>query len=106
MNSIIEKANQYIEDHYKEEISLEDVAKEVNLSSYYFSRFYKEETGINFTDKLSNVRIEKAKELLKDKNLSIKDVCFMVGYMEPNYFSKIFKKVTGYTASDYKRLYG
>lgn len=106
VNSIIEKANQYIEDHYKEEISLEDVAKEVNLSSYYFSRFYKEETGINFTDKLSNVRIDKAKELLKNKNLSIKDVCFMVGYMEPNYFSKIFKKVTGYTASDYKRLYG
>ncbi len=106
VNSIIEKANQFIEDHYKEEISLEDVAKEVNLSSYYFSRFYKEETEINFTDKLANVRIEKAKELLKDKELSIKDVCFMVGYMEPNYFSKIFKKVTGYTASDYKKLFG
>lgn len=106
VNSIIEKANQFMEDHYAEEISLEDVAKEVNLSSYYFSRFYKEESGINFSDKLVNVRIDKAKELLKKEELSVKDVCFMVGYMEPNYFSKTFKKVTGYTASEYKKMYG
>ena len=106
VNSIIEKANQYIEDHYAEEISLEEVAKEVNLSSYYFSRFYKEEAGINFSDKLVNVRIDMAKELLKREDLSIKDVCYMVGYMEPNYFSKIFKKATGCTASEYKKMFG
>jgi two-component system response regulator YesN len=106
VNSIIDKANKYIENHYAEEITLDDVAKEVNLSSYYFSRFYKEESGINFSDKLVNVRIEKAKELLKKEDLSIKDVCFMVGYMEPNYFSKIFKKITGYTASEYKKMFG
>lgn len=106
VNSIIEKADQYILEHYAEDISLDDVAKEVNLSSYYFSRFYKEEAGINFSDKLVNVRIDKAKELLKREDLSIKDVCFMVGYMEPNYFSKIFKKVTGCTASEYKKMFG
>ncbi len=106
VNSIIERANRYIEEHYAEEISLEDVAKEVNLSSYYFSRFYKEESGINFSDKLVNVRIEKAKELLKREELTVKDVCYMVGYMEPNYFSKIFKKVTGFTASEYKKMFG
>lgn len=106
VNSIIDRADKYIEEHYAEELSLDDVAKEVNLSSYYFSRFYKEESGINFSDKLINVRIEKAKELLMKEELSIKDVSFMVGYMEPNYFSKIFKKVTGYTASEYKKVYG
>lgn len=106
VNSIIEKANQYIEQNYPEDISLEDVAREVNLSPYYFSRFYKEESGINFSDKLVQVRIEKAKELLKKEELSIKDVCYMVGYMEPNYFSKIFKKVTGLTASEYKKMFG
>lgn len=105
-NSIIEKANQYIEDHYCEEILLEDVAKAVNLSSYYFSRFYKDIAGINFSDKLVNVRIDKAKELLKREDLSIKDVSYMVGYMEPNYFSKLFKKATGLTASEYKKMYG
>lgn len=106
VNSIIEKADQYILEHYAEDISLEDIAKEVNLSSYYFSRFYKDMTGIGFSDKLVNVRIEKAKEYLKKEEYSIKDVSYMVGYMEPNYFSKIFKKATGLTASDYKKMYG
>jgi len=54
---------------------------------------------------LANVRIDRAKELLKEE-YSVKDVCYMVGYMEPNYFSKIFKKITGYTASEYKKIYG
>jgi two-component system response regulator YesN len=106
VSSIIQKADQYIYDHYGKEITLEEIAREVNLSSYYFSRFYKEETGINFSDKLAGVRIEKAKELLKREELTIKDVCYMVGYMEPNYFSKIFKKITGITASEYKKLMG
>lgn len=102
-NAIIEKANNYIEAYYPNSISLESVAREVNLSSYYFSRFYKEETGINFSDKLSNVRIEKAKELLTSGNLSIKDVSYKVGFTDPNYFSKAFKKITGVTASDYRK---
>lgn len=106
VNSIIEKADSFIEEHFAEEVSLEDIAKVVNLSSYYFSRFYKEESGINFSDKLINVRIDKAKELLQKEELSIKDVSFMVGYMDPNYFSKIFKKVTGYTASEFKKSCG
>lgn len=72
----------------------------------YLFCFYKEESGINFSDKLINVRIDKAKELLQREELSIKDVSYMVGYMEPNYFSKIFKKVTGYTASEFKKTYG
>jgi len=105
-NSIIEKADLYIQEHYAEEVSLEDVAKEVNLSSYYFSRFYKDVAGVGFSDKLVNVRVDKAKELLKKEELSIKDVSYMVGYMEPNYFSKIFKKATGLTASEYKKMYG
>ncbi len=106
VNSIIEKANKYIEENYNKDLPLEEVAREVNLSPYYFSRFYKEESGINFSDKLVNVRMEKAKELLRKEEYSVKDVCYMVGYMEPNYFSKIFKKVTGVTASEYKKMFG
>lgn len=105
-NSIIEKADQYINEHFAEDISLEDIAKEVNLSSYYFSRFYKEVTGFGFSDRLQNVRVEKAKEYLKQEELSIKDVSYLVGYTEPNYFSKIFKKATGLTASEYKKMFG
>lgn len=106
ISSTIEKADEYMEKHFNEDISLEDIAKEVNLSSYYFSRFYKNETGINFSDKLSNIRIEKAKNYLLKTELSIKEVSFMVGYTDPNYFSKLFKKVTGCTASEYKKFSG
>jgi two-component system response regulator YesN len=105
-NSIIEKANQYIQEYYNEDISLDEIARHVNLSSYYFSRFYKNSTGTSFSDKMVMVRMEKAKELLKKEELSIKDVSFMVGYVDPNYFSKIFKKFTGYNASEYKKMYG
>ncbi len=104
-NSIIEKADQYIEEHYQEDISLDEIAKYVNLSSYYFSRFYKNSTGTSFIDKMVLVRMDKAKELLKREDLSVKDVSFMVGYVDPNYFSKIFKKSTGYNASEYKKMY-
>ncbi|HHV13579.1 MAG TPA: response regulator [Clostridiales bacterium] len=103
-NSIIEKADKYISEHYNEDISLDEIARHVNLSSYYFSRFYKNATGINFTDKMVMLRMEKAKELLRQEDLSVKDVSYMVGYGDPNYFSKIFKKITGFNASEYKRL--
>jgi two-component system response regulator YesN len=104
--SIIEKADRYIKEHYNEDISLDDIARHVNLSSYYFSRFYKNSTGTSFSDRMVLVRMEKAKELLRREDLSIKDVSYMVGYTDPNYFSKIFKKFTGYNASEYKRRYG
>lgn len=104
VNSTIKKANQYIVENYAKQIQLKDIAEAVNLSTYYFSRFYKEETGMNFSDKLLNVRIDEAKELLKNKELSVKDVSYMVGYLEPAYFSKLFKKNTGYTAGEYKRM--
>ena len=102
----IEKADAYMEKHFSDDISLEDIAKEVNLSSYYFSRFYKSATGINFSDRLTGIRIEKAKDYLKGTELSIKEVSYMVGYTDPNYFSKMFKKITGCTASEYKKLSG
>ena len=63
IGTIIDRANQYIQEHFHEEIALEDVARAVNLSPYYFSRFYKEETGVNFIDRLTAVRVEKARSI-------------------------------------------
>ncbi|MGX8708836.1 MAG: response regulator [bacterium] len=106
INSIIEKANRYMEEHFSDEITLDSIAKEVNLSPYYFSRFYKAQTGVNFIDRLMTIRIEKAKEYLSETDASIKEVSKQVGYMEPNYFSKLFKKIAGITATEYKEQYG
>lgn len=106
INNLIKKANSYMEAHYSDEISLDSIAKEVNLSPYYFSHFYKEETGVNFSDRLMEIRMEKAKEYLIKPDSSIKDVSRQVGYADPNYFSKLFKKITGVTATEYKERYG
>ena len=91
-NKIVQATKEYLEAHYTEEISLEDVAEYVNISPQYFSKLIKKHTGFNFIDWLSMLRVNKAKELLTNSNLTVKEVCYMVGYKDPNYFSRIFKK--------------
>ncbi|MDO5154736.1 MAG: response regulator [Eubacteriales bacterium] len=100
--SIIECAKEYIGQNYNKDISLVDVSREVNISPYYFSKVFKDETGWNFIEYLTNIRIEKAKELLLNTECSMKEICVMVGYSEPNYFSRSFKKNVGVTPTEYK----
>jgi two-component system, response regulator YesN len=102
LSNIVTIAKTFINEYYYKELALEDVSKEVKLSPHYFSKFFKEETGENFIDYLTYVRISNAKTLLETGKLNIKEVCFKVGYNDPNYFSKIFKKVTGLTPTDFK----
>lgn len=106
IGTIIGRADRYMQEHFSEEIALEDVARAVNLSPYYFSRFYKEETGVNFIDRLTAIRMERAKAYLARTEYTVKDVARAVGYGDPNYFSKLFKKVTNMTATEYKDAYG
>lgn len=99
---LIKRAVEYIENNYSKDISLDDISKELNLSSYYFSKLFKDEKGENFVEFLTTTRVEKAKELMKDPDMSIKEISSICGYTDPNYFSRIFKKVTGYTPTEYK----
>lgn len=100
-NHIVMATKEYLENHYSDDISLEDMAAHVNISPQYFSKLIKKNTGFNFIDWLSMLRVKKAKELLTNSNLTVKEVCFMVGYKDPNYFSRIFKKRIGITPSEY-----
>ncbi len=100
-NHIVKVTQEYLEGHYSEDISLEDIAAQVNISPQYFSKLIKKNTGFNFIDWLSMLRVKKAKELLTNSDLTVKEVCFMVGYKDPNYFSRIFKKRIGITPSEY-----
>ena len=84
------------------EISLDDVSSYCNISSYYFSKLFKQETGENYVEYLNKVRIENAKRLLNESDSSIKEVCYSVGFSDPNYFSRAFKKYEGVTPSEYK----
>lgn len=106
-NRIISKAKTYIEANFHRDISLEEVSRTINISPYYFSRMFKEETGVTFIEYLTEERMKRARQLLEDRRLSIKEVCLESGYSDPNYFSRIFKKAEGVTPTEYReRLWG
>ncbi len=102
LDSIVEEAKSYIRENYSKDISLDEVSGRVDVSPYYFTRLFKEETGETFLEYLTGLRIEKAKELMKDPDVSVKDICAQVGYSDPNYFSRIFKKAVGKTPTEYR----
>jgi two-component system response regulator YesN len=91
---IIETVKDYIDENYKEDISLDDVADYISFSKYYLSKLFKEVEGINYKDYLIKVRMEEAKKRLKEGE-KIKVVACEVGYSDRNYFSRAFKKYTG-----------
>jgi YesN/AraC family two-component response regulator len=106
MSKPVELAIRFIETNYDKEISFSEIAKLVHLNSVYFSQLFKRETGHNFTQYLIQHRIEAAKELLHDGNNRISEISFKVGYDDPNYFSRIFKKVTGLSPYEYRSKCG
>ena len=102
----IRMAVQYIEKNYKNKISLNTVADEVELSPVYLSHIFKKETGENFIDYLNGYRIKAAKELLKETNMSVKEISWEVGFQDATYFSKLFKKIVGIKPAEYRKFYG
>ncbi len=90
--SLIRQSIHYINQHYKENISLEDVSKEINLSTSYFSAIFKEETGLSFTHYINNLRIDAAKKMLMDTDVSLLDISLELGFGSQSYFSSVFKK--------------
>lgn len=99
---VLRKAIEYIHEHYNEQVTLNEVADSIYVSTFYISRMFKKELGKNFVDYLNDVRIEKAKELLKDVKYKTYEVADMVGISDPHYFSKLFKKHSGITPSEYR----
>ncbi|MBM6994217.1 helix-turn-helix domain-containing protein [Paenibacillus sp. DXFW5] len=100
---VLQRAILFVSQRFKEEISMEQTAEYVNLSPYYFSKLFKLQTGENFSDYLTRLRIEEAKRLIAERSLSLKEICYEVGYKDPNYFSRVFKKSVGITPSEYRQ---
>lgn len=100
-NSII-KATQYIQQFYHQEISLQSISSLVHLSKNYFANLFRKEVGESFLEYLTRIRIEKAKSLLTG-DLKAGDVGSLVGIHDPKYFSKVFKKITGLSPSEYRQ---
>ncbi|QPC45653.1 response regulator [Mangrovibacillus cuniculi] len=99
----IHQLKNYIMAHSHEDISLDALANRVELSPIYISKMFKEKLGINYIDFLTECRVEKAKKLLSDPEKSVKEITFEVGYHDPNYFSKVFKKICQVTPKEYRK---
>ncbi len=92
----------YIKTNYEKDLSLCDVAARFGYSEVYFCKYFKQNFNVNFTTFLTNLRMDKAKELLSDSSINIKTIGNQVGYADPNYFSKVFKRIVGVTPSEFR----
>jgi len=99
----IRKAISYINDNYTNRISLQEVAQYTCLSPNYLSQLFKQETGKSFLEYMTQCRVEAAKKLLVQSNLTISEIAFKLGYDMPSYFSEVFKKSEGITPSQYRK---
>lgn len=99
----LNSALSYIAENYSQKISLTTVATYCSVTGNYLSRLFSEHLDINFIDYLNRYRINQSVILLRDKNISIKEVTYLVGYQDPNYFSRIFRKFMGISPSDLEK---
>lgn len=99
---IVKNALTYIEENYNQKLKLSDVAEKTYVSQWHLSKLLNKHTGQNFSEILNSVRIEKAKELLKDPSLRIGDVAEIVGFLDIAHFSRVFKKQVGISANEYR----
>ena len=99
---MIRRAREFIQGHHTDDLSLSDVARAVNTSTFYFCKSFKKATGLHFTDYLSRIRIEKAKNLLLNPNLRVSEIAYEVGFQSLTHFNRVFRKRMGTSPSKYR----
>ena len=102
MGQVRENIERYIRKHYTSELSMQDVAKAMNYSEAYFCKLFKQCFKVNFSAWLNEFRVEKAKEMLLQSRMSIREISIACGYTDANYFARVFKRITGKTPSEFR----
>lgn len=92
----------WLANHYMQDISLEEAAEAMGMSSFYFSRFFRTAYNRTFLEYLTSYRIERAEELLRQTDIPVREIAPRVGYTDANYFTKVFKRHCGCTPTDYR----
>ena len=101
---LMANVRKYLQHNYMlTDVSLDSISEILNINSSYLSMLFKKSFGVNFVDYLTDLRIRAAKELLADPLLSTAEVARLAGYENPNYFTRVFKKTTGMTPTEYRR---
>ena len=98
------KAVEYIQEHYKESFSVDDIADSLFINKSYLMREFKKNTGMTLLQYLNITRCEAAKKLLSDTDICIESIAYEVGYVTASHFTKIFKNVAGASPSKYRRM--
>jgi len=104
--TMIVRAKEFIRERHAENLRLGQVAGAVNASTFYFCKMFKKVTGINFTDYVAQVRVEKARNLLLNPDLRISEIAYAVGFQSLTHFNRVFKKVIGRCPSQYRLQVG
>jgi Response regulator containing CheY-like receiver domain and AraC-type DNA-binding domain len=99
---VITRAKEYIQQNQADDLSLGQVAKAVNTSTFYFCKLFKKAIGVNFTEYVSRIRVEKAKNLLLNPNLRVSEIAYEVGFQSLTHFNRVFKKLMGRSPTDYR----
>ena len=101
--TIVEKINLYVREHYREDIGRNEIGAYFYLAPEYLAKMYKKKTGKNLKDYINEYRLDKAKELLYDEGVRVSDVAAEVGFSNFSYFSTLFKKYTGVTPNEFRK---
>ncbi|MCB2352534.1 response regulator [Clostridium estertheticum] len=101
---VVEKVKEYIENNYMNDVSLDNLAHYISMSSFYLSRIFSKVEGTNIKEYIIKIRMEKAKSMLIEGKKSVKQISLEVGYLDQNYFSKAFKKYTNISPKEYCNL--
>lgn len=100
---MIARARDFIDEHQAEDLSLAEVAKAVNCSTFYFCKMFKKTTSLHFTEYLARVRVEKAKNLLLNPNLRISEIAYEVGFQSLTHFNRVFRRLVGESPTEYRQ---
>ncbi|WP_135550318.1 response regulator [Paenibacillus cymbidii] len=106
LRNLVERVQAIVAKRFADNLTVADIGKEVYLTPTYVNLLFKQETGRTINDYVTHVRMEKAKEMLRDPRLKFYDICLAVGYADASYFTKQFKKVVGMTPSVYRERLG
>ncbi|SKB74442.1 Helix-turn-helix domain-containing protein [Lachnospiraceae bacterium] len=103
VEEVLELIHEAVETKYSENIRISDFSEKYFFSREYLSKLYKTKYGLGIYEDLSRIRMERAKELLKNTDIQVQDIALRVGFTDTNYFSKAFRKYTGLKPSEYRK---
>jgi YesN/AraC family two-component response regulator len=99
---LVRRARAYIAGHHEDPVNLEEIAKAMHVSTFYFCKMFKKATGLTFTDYLGRVRVEKAKTLLLNPHLRVSEIAYMVGFQSLTHFNRVFRHLNGESPSQFR----